>query len=110
MNKYPFVYVLRDTDYASEVDWFFEENKEKLDCSIEIISINEINKLNNMFDSNHHILVTYGNEKLYINKVMSIIVDRMRNRWINIKTFTTIEEFNSNWHELLAHSNSSNLS
>lgn len=96
MNKYPFVYVLRDIDYASEVDWFFEENKEKLDCSIEIISINEINKLNNMFDSNHHILVTYGNEKLYINKVMSIIVDRMRNRWINIKTFTTIEEFNSN--------------
>jgi len=56
MNKYPFVYVLRDIQYTSEVDWFFEENKEKLDCSIEIISINDINKLNNMFDPNHHIL------------------------------------------------------
>ena len=30
MNKYPFVYVLRDIEYASEVDWFFEENKEKI--------------------------------------------------------------------------------
>jgi len=34
---------------------------------------------------------------------MSIIVDRMRNRWFHIKTFTTIEEFNSSVNYCFIH-------
>ena len=92
MSKYPFVYVLRDDRYK-EVDNIFESKKNELNCTVEIISPAEIKKLNNMFDSNHHLLVTYGDEKLYINEVMSVIVDRMRNRWIH-KESNDIQDFN----------------
>jgi Rps23 Pro-64 3,4-dihydroxylase Tpa1-like proline 4-hydroxylase/glycosyltransferase involved in cell wall biosynthesis len=96
MSKYPFVYFLRDQQFA-DIDTFFEENKEKLACTIEIISPSEIYKLQNMFDTDHHIVITYGpDETLYINSVMSQIVDRMRNRWIHKKEITNVEEFNCN--------------
>ena len=96
MSKYPFVYFLRDKQF-SEIDTFFLENKDKLDCTVEIISPNEIEKLNNMFDSNHHMLITYGPDgKLYINLVMSQIVDRMRSRWIHKKEIKDVNEFNCN--------------
>ena len=96
MSKYPFVYILRDTQY-SDIDDFFLENKNNLQCTVEIISLNEIKKLNNMFDSNHHILITYGDdERTYIPLVMSQIVNRMRNRWIHKTSITDINEFNHN--------------
>ena len=57
--KYPFVYLLRHEKY-NEIDNFILKNKDKLNCTIQIISAKESNLLNNMFDSNHHILITYG--------------------------------------------------
>ena len=54
MSKYPFVYVLRDDRYK-EIDNIFASKKNDLECTVEIISPAEIKKLNNMFDSNHHI-------------------------------------------------------
>jgi len=96
MSKYPFVYLLRDSKY-NEIDNFFTENKEKLDCTIEIISKEEVSKLNNMFDPNYHILITYGpDEGEYVHQVMNNIVDRMRNRWIHKKSITDVNEFNGN--------------
>ena len=96
MSKYPFVYFLRDEQF-SEIDTFFSENKDKLDCTVEIISPNEIQKLQNMFDPNYHILITYGpDETIYINAVMSHIVDRMRSRWIHKKEIINVAEFNTN--------------
>ena len=96
MSKYPFVYILRDTQY-NDIDDFFSENKDKLQCTVEIISLDEVKKLNNMFDSNHHILITYGeDERIYIPSVMGQIVNRMRNRWIHKTSITDINEFNSN--------------
>ena len=94
MSKYPFVYLLRDKKY-SYIDIFFEENNSNLECTVEIISLEEIKKLNNMFDTNHHILVTYGDEPtIYFKPVMDNIVERMRNRWIHEHTITNINEFN----------------
>ena len=96
MSKYPFVYILRDTQY-NDIDDFFLENKDKLQCTVEIISLDEIKKLNNMFDSNHHILITYGDDEgIYISLVMGQIVNRMRNRWIHKTSITDINEFNHN--------------
>jgi len=96
MNKYPYVYLLRD-DKFSEIDLFFEENKNNLNFTLEIISPNEINKLKNLFNPNYHILITYGpDERLYINSVLSIIVDRMRRRWVHKNTITDINELNYN--------------
>ena len=61
MSKYPFVYLLREEKY-NHID-SFSENVEKLNCTIEIISPEQINKLKNMFDVNHHLLVTYGDSE-----------------------------------------------
>ena len=74
MSKYPFVYLLRKEKY-SHIDSFFSENIEKLNCTIEIISPEQINKLKNMFNVNYHLLVTYGDsEEEYIGLVWKEIV------------------------------------
>jgi len=59
--KYPFVYLLRN-DMYSEIDAFIEDNMDKLDFFVKIISPDGYKELNNMFDSNHHILITYGGD------------------------------------------------
>lgn len=96
MTKYPFVYLLRDSKY-SQIDNFFSKNIDKLNCTIEILSLDEIDKLNNMYDSNHHILITYGDdERFYIPFVLKYIADRMCDRWIHKKSIINIDEFNEN--------------
>ena len=85
--KYPFVYLLRHEKY-NEIDNFISKNKDKLNCTIQIISAKESNLLNNMFDSNHHILITYGktsNEYLNIVKLI-----------LNCVCFRLLEFFQSN--------------
>ena len=96
MNKYPFVYVLRDNKY-NQIDSFLEENKDKLNCTVEIISKEEISKLNNMYDPNYHLLVTYGpDDKEYNSLVSKIIPRRISSRWIHKKEINNINEFNLN--------------
>ena len=96
MSKYPFVYLLRDKEY-SQIDDFFSKNIDNLKCTVEILSLDEIDKLNNMFDSNHHILITYGDDEIfYIPFVSNYIANRMTDRWIHKKSITNIDEFNEN--------------
>ena len=96
MNKYPFVYLLRDNKY-NQIDSFLEENKDKLNCTVEIISKEEISKLNNMYDPNYHLLVTYGpDDKEYNSLVSKIIPRRISSRWIHKKEINNINEFNLN--------------
>lgn len=103
MSKYPFVYFLRDQKY-SDVDKIIESTKSKLECTVEIISLNEVEKLNNMFDPNYQILVTYSpnGDNEYISIVMANIVERMRNRWIHIKELN-IDEFNKSVNYCYVH-------
>jgi len=90
--KYPYIIFYRLEKY-SNIDNFFIDNNEKLNCSIFFTS--NINDLNKLFDSNYQILITYGdNENEYVSNVMSIITDRMRNRWIHLKEILSIYEFN----------------
>lgn len=92
--KYPLVVFFRYKKYE-QIDLFFEKNKDKLLCSINIVS--DVNKLNKLFDSSYHLLVTFGDtEKEYIDNVNSIIVDRIRKRWIHYNSITDINIFNSN--------------
>ncbi len=97
MSKYPFVYFLRTEKYK-EIDNFLEVNKEKLECTIETIGENDLDKLNNLFDtSKYHILVTFGeSDKEYIPLIMPRLVDRMRNRWFHRKSIDDIADFNRN--------------
>ena len=90
--KYPYIIFYR-LEKHSNIDNFFIENNEKLNCSLFFTSDKE--DLNKMFDSNYQILITYGdNEAEYIPNVNSIIADRIHNRWIHFKEIPNIEEFN----------------
>ena len=90
--KYPYIIFYRLEKY-SDIDNYFITNNEKLDCSLFFTSDKE--DLNKLFDSNYQILITYGdNEIEYVSNVMSIISDRMRNRWIHFKEISEINEFN----------------
>ena len=60
MSKYPFVYLMRE-EKDNHIDKMFEDNKKQLECTVEIISPSEKDKLNNMFDTNYPVFVTYGN-------------------------------------------------
>lgn len=91
--KYPFVIFYR-LDRYSEIDKFFIDNNNNLNCSIFLTS--NKNDLNKLFDSNYQILITYGdNEGDYINNVMSVIAERMRDRWVHLNEIKSIDEFNS---------------
>jgi glycosyltransferase involved in cell wall biosynthesis len=91
--KYPYIILYRSEKFSS-IDSFFIENNEKLNCSV-FITDNK-NDLNKLFDSNYQILVTYGdNEEEYIANVMSIISERMRDRWIHLKEINSVDKFNN---------------
>jgi glycosyltransferase involved in cell wall biosynthesis len=90
--KYPYIIFYR-LEKFSNIDNFFIENNEKLNCSIFFTSNNA--DLNKLFDFNYQLLITYGdNEKEYIPSVMDIITERMRNRWIHYNEIPSIDEFN----------------
>ena len=90
--KYPFVIFYR-LDKFSDIDNYLITNNSKLDCSIYFTSNKD--DLNKLFDANYQILITYGdNEAEYVPNVMSVITERMRDRWIHIKEISSIEEFN----------------
>ena len=91
--KYPYVIFYRYEKY-SNVDDFFIANNEKLNCTIFFTSKKD--DLNKLFNPNYQILITYGdNESEYIENTLSIIADRMRNRWIHLTELSTIEKFNN---------------
>ena len=90
--KYPFIIFYRLEKY-SDVDQQFILNNDKLDCSIFFTS--DMNDLNRLFDFNYQILITYGpDESEYIDNCLSIIAQRMRNRWVHLKEIPDFEIFN----------------
>jgi glycosyltransferase involved in cell wall biosynthesis len=91
--KYPFIIFYR-LDKYSNIDNFFIENNESLNCTLFFTSNKE--DLNNMFDFNYHLLITYGpDESEYIDNCLSVISDRMRNRWIHLNEIYSIYTFNN---------------
>lgn len=99
--KYPYIIFYRLEKFAN-IDKFFIENNEKLNCTIFFTSNNA--DLNKLFDSNYHLLITYGdNEIEYIPNVMNIITERMRNRWIHYNEILSIDEFNSSVNYCFIH-------
>jgi glycosyltransferase involved in cell wall biosynthesis len=103
--KYPYVIFYRYENF-SEIDKFFIENHEKLNCSLFFTS--DKNDLNKLFDSNYQILVTYGNESDYIDNVNSIIANRIRNRWIHFNQIESIDNFNRSVNYCFIHNCSVN--
>jgi glycosyltransferase involved in cell wall biosynthesis len=89
--KYPNIIFFRHESYK-EIDTFLNDNKDKLDCTLNITS--ERNDLRKLFDSNYHILITYGkDQKEYFDDVSIINIARFRMRWIH-QDKIDLESFN----------------
>ena len=90
--KYPFIVFFRHEEY-SEIDKFFETNKDKLLCSVFITS--DPKELNKLFNANYQVLVTFGEESKYYRDVNSIIANRMRKQWLHFTTIDNVDSFNT---------------
>lgn len=102
--KYPYILFFRRDEY-SYIDEFLDTNKDKLVCSVFIVNKKE--ELNKLYDSNYHLLVTFGeDESIYCNDVNDVIADRMRKQWLHFKTLDekTIEQFNNSVNFCYLHS------
>lgn len=99
--KYPFVIFFRDNKYA-HIDTFFIENKNKIDCSIFITS--DTKDLNNLYNANYQLLVTFGNTGDEYNYLYnSTISDHMTIRHIHLSSITNIFDFNNIINNKLTH-------
>ena len=86
--KYPFIIFYRKDNYA-DIDNFFINNANKLDCSIFLA--NSIEKVRQIHNSNFHLLITYGDDYTeYKNELLTIISKEMLIRHIHILTVSNI--------------------
>jgi len=87
--KYPFVIFYRD-DKFSDIDKFFIQNSSTLECSIFIA--NSLENIKNLYESNYHMLITYGEQP----DLMSVISREMlvRHTHINLDNIKEITLFN----------------
>jgi len=78
--KYPLILFFRHDKYK-EIDAVVS----KLDnCTVQIVNNNS--ELEQLYGTNHHILATYGEDVgEYRVEVLSVISNRLRNRWIHFK-------------------------
>ena len=90
LEKYPAVLLLRHDRYKS-IDSMFQTYSGSIHCTIQIVD--NAKDLMKMFDVNYPILVTYGEEKEYVNEVNQYIVARMRKRWIHLTTIESVDSF-----------------
>jgi glycosyltransferase involved in cell wall biosynthesis len=89
--KYPNIIFFRHESYK-EIDAFLDENKDNLDCTLNITSNRD--DLRKLFDSNYHLVITYGKDQSEYFEDMSIInVARFRMRWIHYDKID-LESFN----------------
>jgi len=89
--KYPNIVFFRHESYK-EIDTFINENRDKLDCTLNITS--DRNDLRKLFDSNYHLVITYGKDQTeYFEDFRIINVGRFRLRWIHF-TSIDLEAFN----------------
>jgi glycosyltransferase involved in cell wall biosynthesis len=82
--KYPFVIFYRSNKY-SYIDSFFLKNSSLLDCTIYIA--NSINNIKKIYDSNFHLLITYGESfsNEYKDEILTYIsTDILQSRHMHI--------------------------
>ena len=91
--RYPNILFFRYDKYAEPVDTMLSNSKSKHLFNYTIV--NRSSELVKLFNPAHHLLITYGpNEPEYIGDVNSVIVPRIRNRWLHFKVIDSIDEFN----------------
>jgi len=90
--KYPNIIFFRFNKY-NDIDNYLLNNE--YECNFNITD--NYKELNKLFDSNYHLLITYGDtEQEYHNTILPNIVSRFSNRWIHKckKDILNIKQFN----------------
>jgi glycosyltransferase involved in cell wall biosynthesis len=93
--KYPYILFFRYDEY-SYIDEFLNANKDKLSCSVFIVNKKE--DLNKLYDTNYHLLITFGEDEIsYYKDVNDTIADRMRKQWMHYKVLdeNNLNDFNN---------------
>lgn len=92
--RYPNIIFFRYSKYDF-IDTFLNQYSDKLLCNLNFTSDKLF--LNNLFDPNYHLLVTFGeNENEYYNDINQMLSERMYRRWIHYKKIDDIDIFNKN--------------
>ena len=97
MNKYPYILFLHND---SSIETFFQENREKLECSLFFVHSTE--ELNKLFNPSYQLLVTYGADES-VFQCNSVITPRMRTRWIHFTNIPDIPTFNKSVNYCFIH-------
>ena len=91
--KYPNIIFYRLIEY-NQIDNLINKNKDKLNCNINITC--DLMDLNNIFDTNYHLIVTYGDKNKYLDIINNFIPKRYIKYWLHYNTIENIELFNYN--------------
>ena len=90
--RYPNIIFFRYEKY-SYIDNYLIEFQNEYEFTIGITHKND--PLNNMFSSNYHLLITFGDHKgEYENDIFTILPHRFEKYWLHFNDFTNIEELN----------------
>ena len=89
--KFPFILFFRYDKYNS-IDAFFQDNCNKLNCTLHIINKKE--KLNKFFKQTYPLLVVFGEKNDYIDDLSDFQNSNMSNRIIYISSIDNINVFN----------------
>jgi glycosyltransferase involved in cell wall biosynthesis len=87
--KYPFILFYRD-DSDSVIDHFFTENNSFLSCTIHII--NNLEKLNKIYNSNYQLLIVY--QSIDIKIVSPVLTENILIRTLFLQQITNVSAFN----------------
>ena len=93
--KYPFIIFYRE-DKDSSLDQFFIENNVKLNCTVHIT--NKISKINRMYSSNYHLLITFANEiatnEIAVNEITGIFGNNKKHMKLTSLDLQNVDTFN----------------
>lgn len=91
--KYPNIIFFRLEKYE-DIDKFIDKNKDYFDCSFNITD--KVDNLNNLYNNNFHLLVTYGEDENEYNFINKYLAKRFCDKWIHKKDISNIKKFNYN--------------
>ena len=77
--KYPNIIFFRLSEFKN-IDSFINDNKNKFDCNINLT--NNLLDLNNIYDVNYHLIVTFGTDKKQYKEILeeyAILKEKIEN-------------------------------
>ena len=91
--KYPNIIFFRLSEY-SNIDNYINNNKNNFDCTLNIT--NNLLDLNNIYDVNYHLIITYGKDKKEYKLILEDLYHQIFKILASYTSIDNIELFNYN--------------